>query len=108
MTLGPLPERHKGTRNARGDWGRRNMGELAAVGHGGGAISKFREGSRREVGVRACMPAAAGCSCGLSSNDPGVVEENRGLRSLTPTTISGTFSQGVGCEGGAARLLQMH
>ena len=108
MTLGPLSECHKGTGNARGGWGRRNMGELAPVGHGRGAISKVIEGKRRQVGVRACMPAAAGCSCGLSSNDPDVVEENRGLRSLTPTTISGSFSQGVGCEGGAARLHQRH
>ena len=56
--------------------------------------------------MRACMPAAAGCSCGLSSNDPAVDGDDQGLRSLTPTTISRSFSQGVGCEGGAARLHQ--
>ena len=44
MTLGPLSECHKGTRNARGDWGRRKTGELAAGGHGRGAIRKVIEG----------------------------------------------------------------
>ena len=43
LTLGPLSECHKGTRNARGGWGRRNMGELAAGGHGKGAIRHPRE-----------------------------------------------------------------
>ena len=38
LTLGPLSECHKGTRNARGDWGRRNMGGFTAGGLGGGAI----------------------------------------------------------------------
>ena len=56
--------------------------------------------------MRACMPAAAGWLCRLSSNHPAVVRDDQGLRSLTPTTISGSFSQGVGCEGGAARLHQ--
>ena len=70
MTLDPLSGYHKGTGNARGDRGTHKTSELAPVGRRRGAISKVIEGSRREVGVRACMPAAAGWSCGLISNDP--------------------------------------
>ena len=83
MTLGPLSECHNGTGNARGGWGRRNMGELAAVGHGKGAIRKVKEGSRRQVGVRACMPAAAGWPCGLISNDPRAGRTDPSLRVTT-------------------------
>ena len=104
MTLGPLSECHKGTRNARGDWGRRNMGELAPVGHGKGAIRHPRERSRRQVGGRACTPAAAGWLVEHPSSDPDVVRDNRGLRSLTPTTNSTRVSEGMGQEGGAACL----
>ena len=104
MTLGPLSECHKGTRNARGDWGRRNMGELAPVGHGKGAIRHPRERSRRQVGGRACTPAAAGWLVEHPSSDPDVVRDNRGLRSLTPTTNSTRVSEGMGREGGAACL----
>ena len=43
MTLEPLSECHKGTRNARGGWGRRNMGELDPVGPGVGAIRHHGE-----------------------------------------------------------------
>ncbi len=63
-------------------------------------------GESRQGGVRACSPAAAGWLCRLSSNHPAVDGDDQGLRSLTPTTISRSFSQGMGCEGGAARLRQ--
>ena len=68
MTLDPLSGCHKGTGNARGDRGTRKTSELAPVGRRREAISKVIEGKRREVGVRACMPAAAGWPCGLISN----------------------------------------
>ena len=54
--------------------------------------------------MRACSPAAADRLAAHPSSDPDVVRDNRGLRSLTPTTNSTTVSEGMGREGGAACL----
>ena len=70
LSVVPTPACLMGTGNARGGRGSRKAGELATEGRRGGGISMVREGSRRQVGVRACMPAAAGWHCGLVSNDP--------------------------------------
>ena len=70
LSVVPTPACLMGTGNARGGRGSRKAGELATEGRRGGGISMVREGSRRQVGVRACMAAAAGWRCGLVSNDP--------------------------------------
>ena len=54
--------------------------------------------------MHTCTPAAAGWLVEHPSNDPDVVRDNRGLRSLTPTTNSTRVSEGMGREGGAACL----
>ena len=67
LSVVPTPACLMGTGNARGGRGSRKAGELATEGRRGGGISMVREGSRRQVGVRACMPAAADWRCGLMS-----------------------------------------
>ena len=79
------------------------MGELAPVGHGRGAISKVIEGKRRQVGVCACMPAAAGWPCGLISNHLRTRRTDSRPR-VTTCTHKTRVRRGKGCEGGAARL----
>ena len=103
LSVEPLSEWHKGAGKTRGGWGRRKTGELAAGGHGRGAIRHPEERSRRWVGVHTCTPAAAGELAEQRSNDPRVVVADHRPR-VTICAIKTRVSQGKGCECGAACL----